>query len=57
MFGKEVKDLKRGTVAYCNSSDTGVTILLAFTQALQMLDMNAKGKVVSFSLEQEIARG
>lgn len=57
MFGKEVKDLKRGTVACCNSADTGMTILLAFTQSLQILDMNAKGKVVSFSLEQKIACG
>jgi len=57
MFGEDVKHLKRRTLAYCNSTDIDMTIPCAFTQALQILHMNAKGKVVPFSLEKKIACG
>lgn len=55
MCGKEVKHLKRRTVAFCNSANIDMTIPLAFIEAFQILDVNAKGKVVPFSLEQKIA--
>lgn len=57
MCGKEVKHLKKRTVAYCNSADIDMTIPFALTQVLWILDVNAKGKVVPLSLEQKIACG
>lgn len=55
MFGKEVENLSRRIAAYCSSADIDMAIPLAFTQALWILGINAKGKVVPFSLEQKIA--
>lgn len=54
MFRKEVKHLKKRTGACCDSAVIDMTIPLAFTQAPQIQDMNAKGKVVPSSLEKKV---
>lgn len=40
----------------CNSADIDLTIPLICTQAVQIWDMNGKGKVDHFSLEKKAPR-